>query len=62
MSSYDTFQNANKKGADQTAWICRLVCAGVVRKPSKTGFLASRPICFGTKFKLTVNLELVWSM
>ena len=32
---------ANNKGADQTA---RMVCACVVRKPPKTGFLASRPI------------------
>ena len=33
-----------KKGADQTAWMRRLVCACVVHKPPKTGFLASRPI------------------
>ena len=32
------------KGADQTARMCRLVCACVVRKPLKSGFLASRPI------------------
>ena len=31
-----------KKGTDQTARM--LVCACVVRKPPKTGFLASRPI------------------
>ena len=30
------------KGADQTAWMCRLVCACVVCKPLKTGFLASK--------------------
>ena len=41
---YDTLQNANNKGADQTARMRRLVCACVVRKPPKTGFLASRPI------------------
>ena len=41
---YDTFQKANNKSADQTAWMRRLVCAFVVRKPPKTGFLKSRPI------------------
>ena len=41
--TYDTFQKANNKGVDQTARMRRLVCACVVRKPSKTGFLASRP-------------------
>ena len=41
---YVTFQNANNRGADQTAWMRRLVCTFVVRKPPKTGFLASRPI------------------
>ena len=34
----------NNKGADQTARMCRLVCICVVRKPQKTGFLASRLI------------------
>ena len=33
-----------KKGADQTARMRRLVCTCVVHKPPKTGFLASRPI------------------
>ena len=42
---YDTFEKANNKGADQTAQMRRLVCAFVVRKPPKAGFLASRPIC-----------------
>ena len=42
--TYNTFQKANNKGADQTARMRRLVCACVVRKPPKTGFLASRPI------------------
>ena len=28
-----TLQNVNNKGADQTAWMRRLVCAFVVRKP-----------------------------
>ena len=40
---YGTFQNANNKGADQTARMRRLVCACVGRKPPKTGFLAARP-------------------
>ena len=46
MINYGTFQKANNKGADQTARMRRLVCACVVRKPPKTGFLASRPIYF----------------
>ena len=37
--TYDTFQTANNKGADQTVQIRRLVCTCVVRKASKTGFL-----------------------
>ena len=41
--TYDNFQNVNNKGADQTAQMRRLVCACVVRKPPKTGFLTSRP-------------------
>ena len=44
MFRYDTFQKANNKGADQTARMRRLACDCVVRKPPKTGFLASRPI------------------
>ena len=39
---------ANNKGADQTARMRRLVCASVVRKPPKTGFLASRQIFLDT--------------
>ena len=34
----------NNKGADQTARMHRLVCACVVRKQPKTGFLVTRPI------------------
>ena len=50
----DTFQNMNNKGADHTAQMCRLVCACVVRRPPKTGFLAARPISFHElKWKLT---------
>ena len=39
-------KKANNKGADQTAWIRRLVCACVVHKPPKTGFLALRPTSY----------------
>ena len=38
------FPKANNIGADQTARMRRLVCAYVIRKPQKTGFLALRPI------------------
>ena len=41
--TYDTFQKANNKGADQTVQMRGLVCACVVRNPPKSGFLASRP-------------------
>ena len=43
---------SKNKGTDQTAQMHRLVCALVVRKPSKTGFLASRPIwwCYTPQF------------
>ena len=34
----------NNKGADQSALVCRLVCAFVICKIPKTGFSASRPI------------------
>ena len=34
----------NNKGADQSARMRRLVCAFVVRKPLRTGFVATRPI------------------
>ena len=37
MFIYNTFQKANNKGADQTAWMRRLICALVVRQPPKTG-------------------------
>ena len=37
------YKKTNYKGADQTARMCRLVCACVVHKPPKTGFLTSRP-------------------
>ena len=36
----------NNKGADQTARVCRLVCAFVVRKLPDAGFLATRPFLF----------------
>ena len=38
-----TFQKANKKGADQTARMRRLVLAYVVLKPPETGYLVSGP-------------------
>ena len=41
---YCALQIANNKGADQTARMRRLVCACVVRKTPKTGFLMSRPL------------------
>ena len=34
---YDTFQKANNKGTDQTAWMPSLVCPCVIPKPLKTG-------------------------
>ena len=43
---YGTFRNVNDKGADQTARMRRLVCACVVCKHPKRGFLALRPIYF----------------
>ena len=39
---YYSFRKVNNKG---TALMRRLVCTFVVRKPPKTGLLASRPIC-----------------
>ena len=38
-----SFQKVNKKGDDQTAQMPSMVCACVVNKLPKTGFLASRP-------------------
>ena len=39
-----SLENANDKGAEQSARSMRmLVCAFVVRKPPEIGFLASRP-------------------
>ena len=37
-------KKANNIGADQTVRMHRLVCAFIVRKPPKTGFLVMRPI------------------
>ena len=57
--TYDTFLKVNNKGADQTAQMRRLVCACVVHKSPKTGFLASRPIwSFGLS---EGNMGNVWS-
>ena len=55
---YDTFQKANNKGADQSARMRRLVCACVVCKPRKTGFLASRP-SYNINVTLSVKLSTV---
>ena len=41
--TYDTFQIVNNKGAGQTVQMGRLVCACVVCKPQKTGFLRQGP-------------------
>ena len=54
---YDSFQKGNNRGADQSAWMRSLVCACVVRKPPKTGFLVSRPI-----FKVTLSQTLKYGM
>ena len=64
----------NKKGADQTAQLRRLVCAFIVRKPPKTGFLASRPLLlhihflkliyinqFAYQLQYYVSFDLSWS-
>ena len=56
------------KSADQTAQMGRLVCAFVVHKPSKNGFLVSQPIlfilptitCFS--FKTHLNVYCVYSV
>ena len=40
---YFTFQVVNNKGADQTAWMRRLVCAFVVRKQQNQGFSRRGP-------------------
>ena len=42
---FDTFQYAKNEGADQTAHVCRLVCAFVCN-PQKTGFPTSWPILY----------------
>ena len=41
--TYDAFQKTNNKGADQTARMCRLVCACVVRNPRRQVFLHRGP-------------------
>ena len=43
--TYDAFQKVNYMDADQTAWMCRLVCACVIHKHPKTGFLTRRLKC-----------------
>ena len=51
ISYYVTFQKANNKGTDQTARMCRLVCACVVRSPPKTGFLVEAQLWKGAQMK-----------
>ena len=38
------FNKQITKVLNQTVGMCRLVCAFVIRKPQKTGFLAARPM------------------
>ena len=52
----DTFQLANNKGADQTVRMSRLVCAFVVHKAPKTGFLATKSILYLTLL-VTVKVQ-----
>ena len=49
-------KKGNYKGADQTAWMRRLVCTCVVHKHPKTGFLLLRPIVNSSRFGLFVEL------
>ena len=53
-------KRTNNKIADQSARVRRLVCAFVVRKPPKTGFLASRPICFLGCFVAVATFTFLW--
>ena len=41
---YDTIQKVNKKGADQSVYLRRLVCTFVVRKPGRQVFLRRDPL------------------
>ena len=50
---YNAFQTANKKGADHSARMRRLVCTFVVCKPAEKRFLTSRPIVLPFTFYLT---------
>ena len=45
------------KGADETARMRRPVCACVVPKPPKTGFLAARPIYFQARVENRVDTD-----
>ena len=54
--TYDPIQNVNNKGADQTARMRRLVCACAIRKPPKTGFLASRALIILINVKVRTRL------
>ena len=50
------YNKRTTKGADQTAHMRRLVCAFVVRKPPKTGFLTTRPN-YNNAIRKTFNIE-----
>ena len=52
---FDTFQKANNKGADQSAGICRAVCAAVIRKPRRQ--VLSRRCLYGDK---ATAKSLIW--
>ena len=47
----------NNKGADQSAWLLRLVCAFVIRKTRTTGFFVLRPKYDYTSFLFGATLE-----
>ena len=57
---YGPFQTANNKGADQTAWMRRLVCAFVGRNPPKTGFLSTRP-SYNLRFEISWLFRCFWT-
>ena len=57
---YDICHKANNIGSDQSARMRRLVCTCVIRTPpppSKTGFLASKPIYDNEKQSTCISLS-----
>ena len=48
------------KAADQSVWMCSLVCAFILRKPPKTDFLVMMPNCFVTLCVLCLFLMVLW--